>query len=386
MPSVLANAKRIANEVARPAAAGVDRDACFPHEAFAALREARLLTAALPSELGGLGSSISEISAICAVLGQACASTAAIFAMQQIQLVSMARHCAGARFFDEYLRQAAERQWLIASATSEIGIGGDVRKSSAAIERNGGRFSLRKKCSVLSYGREADAILVTARRTPEAPASDQVLALLRSDDYRIEPIGSWDALGMRGTCSPPFLISAEAAVEQILPEPFRTVSMQTFVPYSCITWSAGWLGIAEEAVSIARSYVRREAGKRPGVTPFGGARLVHAVTELQTMRARVSAAAAEYERLAADADGAGVLSSMSYAVGANGLKLSAAQMVTRICLSALEVCGIAGYMNDSEFSVSRLVRDALAAPLMIGNDRLTAANASMLLVCKDDLE
>src|SRR5262245_16604201 len=115
MSSVLARAKRIADEVARPAAAGVDRDARFPHEAFAALREERLLAAVLARELGGLGSSITEICAICTVLGRACASTAAIFAMQQIQLVSMARHCAGSPFFDDYLRQAAQHQWLIAS-------------------------------------------------------------------------------------------------------------------------------------------------------------------------------------------------------------------------------------------------------------------------------
>jgi acyl-CoA dehydrogenase len=386
MSSVLAGAKRIADEVARPAAAGVDREARFPHEAFAALREDRLLAAALPRELGGLGSSITEICAICSILGQACASTAAIFAMQQIQLVSMARHRAGVRFFDDYLRQAAQHQWLVASGASEIGVGGDVRSSIAAIERNGARFSLRKKCSVLSYGKEADAILVTARRAPDAPAGDQVMALLRADDYQIEAIGSWDALGMRGTCSPAFSIVAEAAVEQIVPEAFRTISLRTFVPYSCITWSAGWLGIAEQAISIARASIRREAGKRPGTTPFGAARLVHALNELHTLRACVRAAAAEYERLDADADGGGVLLSMSYAMRINGVKLSAAQMVARICLSALEVCGVAGYLNDSEFSVTRLVRDALAAPLMIGNDRLTAANASMLLVSKDDLE
>ena len=95
MPTLLATAKRIANEVARPAAASVDRDARFPHEAFAALRDERLLAAAIPRELGGLGCSAAEISAICAVLGRACSSTAAIFAMQQIQLVSIARHSAG---------------------------------------------------------------------------------------------------------------------------------------------------------------------------------------------------------------------------------------------------------------------------------------------------
>ena len=292
----------------------------------------------------------------------------------------------GTPFFDDYLRKAAERQWLIASGASEVGVGGDVRSSIAAIEPNGGRFSLRKRCSVISYGEDADAILITARRAPDAAAGDQVLALLRKDDYRLEPIGRWDPLGMRGTCSPPLQVTAEASMEQIVPDAFRTIAIQTFVPYSCITWSAGWLGIAEEAVSIAKSFIRRDASKRPGVTPFGAARLVHVVNDLEMMRASVHAAAAEYDRLVSNADGPRALSSMSYALRVNGLKLTSAQLVARICLSSLEVCGLAGYMNNSEFSVGRLLRDALAAPLMIGNDRLTATNANMLLVCKDDLE
>jgi acyl-CoA dehydrogenase len=386
MPTILATAKRIANELARPAALSVDRDARFPHEAFAALREERLLAAAIPRELGGLGSSVADISEICSVLGRACSSTAAIFAMQQVQVACIVRYCAGVQFFDDYLRKAAEHQWLIASGSSEVGVGGEVRTSIAAIEPNGNRFSLRKRCSVLSYGEEADAILITARRAPDAPASDQVMALLRKDDYRLERIGRWDALGMRGTCSPPFQVTAEASMEQIVAEEFRTIAAQTFVPYSCITWSAGWLGIAEQAVSIARSFIRREATKRPGVVPFGGARLAHVVNDLEMMRASVRGAAAEFDRLASNPDGALALSSMSYALRVNGVKLTSAQLVARICLSSLEVCGVAGYMNDSEFSVGRLLRDALAASLMIGNDRLAATNAHLLLVCKDDLE
>jgi acyl-CoA dehydrogenase len=377
-----ARARLIAEDVARPAASSVDRDARFPHEAITALREEGLLAAALPRELGGLGSSLLEITELCTILGRACASTAAIFAMQQIQLATIARHSAGAAFFDSYLRDAAEKQWLVASGVSETGVGGDLRSSIAAIERNGQRFSLRKRCSVVSYGAEADAILITARRAPSANAGDQALALLRKTDYRLETTSAWNALGMRGTCSPAFLVSAEAPVEQILPEPFRTVSVRTFVPWSCIAWASGWLGIAEEAVSIARASVQFEASRRPGTTPFGGARLVDAVNDLEMMRASVRAAAAEYEQL--DAASSSSLSSMSYALRVNGLKLISARLVTRICMSALEVCGLAGYMNDSQFSIGRLLRDALAAPLMIGNDRLTAINTSLLIACKDD--
>ena len=65
---LLEKARRVA-EVARAAAAAVDRDARFPGEAFSALREEKLLAAAIPVELGGLGCSLSDLSEICTVLG-----------------------------------------------------------------------------------------------------------------------------------------------------------------------------------------------------------------------------------------------------------------------------------------------------------------------------
>jgi alkylation response protein AidB-like acyl-CoA dehydrogenase len=45
--------RRIAAEVARPASALVDKEARFPHEAIKALKDERLLAAAIPRELGG---------------------------------------------------------------------------------------------------------------------------------------------------------------------------------------------------------------------------------------------------------------------------------------------------------------------------------------------
>jgi acyl-CoA dehydrogenase len=49
-------------------------------------------------------------------------------------------------------------------------------------------------------------------------------------------------------------------------------------------------------------------------------------------------------------------------------------------MSALQTCGLAGYRNDGELSVSRHVRDVLSTSIMINNDRILAstANAAML--------
>jgi acyl-CoA dehydrogenase len=45
---------------------------------------------------------------------------------------------------------------------------------------------------------------------------------------------------------------------------------------------------------------------------------------------------------------------------------------------------MSGYKADSPYSLGRHLRDAYGAMLMINNDRITAANASMLLVSKDE--
>jgi acyl-CoA dehydrogenase len=43
------------------------------------------------------------------------------------------------------------------------------------------------------------------------------------------------------------------------------------------------------------------------------------------------------------------------------------------------ICGMAGYKNDTEFSVGRHLRDLLSAPLMISNDRIELNTANLLL-------
>ena len=77
----------------------------------------------------------------------------------------------------DYLRDAAAREFLFASATTELGIGGDVRSSSCAVERSDGRFRLEKNTPVISYGEYSDAVLVTGR-TPDSPPNDQVLVVV----------------------------------------------------------------------------------------------------------------------------------------------------------------------------------------------------------------
>ena len=65
---IVAKTWAIAREVAAAHAADVDKQARFPHETFEALRQARLLTAAVPKELGGGGANMEELAEMCTAL------------------------------------------------------------------------------------------------------------------------------------------------------------------------------------------------------------------------------------------------------------------------------------------------------------------------------
>src|SRR5688572_190483 len=56
-------------------AVSVDEKGTFPAESVKALRESRLLGLTVPTANGGLGRGKAESAAVCAILGEACAST-----------------------------------------------------------------------------------------------------------------------------------------------------------------------------------------------------------------------------------------------------------------------------------------------------------------------
>lgn len=378
-------AAQIGQRIAGPAAAEVDRQGRFPAEAFEAIREARLLGAGVPVELGGGGGSITEIAALCEGLGRHCAATAMIFAMHQIQVASMVRHGMASDYFRRYLSDLARHQFLVASVTSEVGVGGDMRNSLAAVQAAAGdTFVLDKNATTISYGAQADALLVTARRTPDSPPSDQVLVLVHQADYTLEQTGEWDTFGMRGTCSPGFTLRARGKSSQILPAAFADIAAKTMVPYSHILWASCWTGIARDAVAKTRGFLRAEARKKPGVVPPGAVHLAEALSLLQLMEQSVRASCLEYERLLTAPECDEALTTVGFALHLNNVKVSASQLVAEIVTRCLGICGMAGYKNDSPFSLGRHLRDAHSAALMISNHRILATNASLLLVHKDN--
>jgi acyl-CoA dehydrogenase len=375
-------ARAIASGVTARHAEEVDTEGRFPSEAIAELKEARLFSAFVPHAFGGAGVSVSEIGSICYWLGRSCGSTGLIYAMHQIQTACIVMHGQSVEWQGDALRQLAAEQLLLASATTEAATGGTLGKSDCAVQTQDGRFRLEKHGAVISYGDQADMVLVTARRSPDAPSSDQVLAVIPRDQFTLQITARWDSLGMRGTCSHTYVFRGEGSVNQILPPSYGEIQNNTMTPFAHLTWACVWLGIAVDALTRARRYLRG----RPDATALQSsayARLVDANATLQQLRANVLSGLRLYEALLASPDRT---ASLSFLTAMNNVKLSVSTGVVQIIQQALLICGIVGYRNGSEFSLGRHLRDAHSAALMVGNDRIIAGMGKMLLVQRMDTD
>ena len=358
--------------VAKAAAAEaeeVDRDARFPKAALDAMRLQRLLGVQIPHRFGGDGASISEITEMCYTLGRACSSTAMIFAMHQTKVACLVRHGAGSTWHETLMRRVAAEQMLLASSTTEGQNGGNIRFSSAAVERTDADISLVRNATVISYGAQADGIVTIARRANDAAGSDQVLLAITRDDYTLEPSLAWETLGMRGTCSAGFELKFKGSADQIFPEAYDKIHAQTMTPVAHLCWSSAWAGIAAAAVDRAQAFIRKAARGAGGQMPPGAAHFTAARMTLAKLRAIITANLDHYTAHEFDER---ALASLDFQSSINLLKVEASELAVETVMSAMRACGLSGYRNDGDFSVGRHLRDVLSAPIMINNDRILA--------------
>ncbi|MGD0633080.1 MAG: acyl-CoA dehydrogenase family protein [Beijerinckiaceae bacterium] len=363
--------------IAAQHAENVDRDAVFPSAAIAAAKDAGFMGLLIPRELGGLGASLTETADVCYTLGQACASTAMIVAMHQAALACVARHYQPGGWHEALLKRAAAEQLLFASSTTEGNAGGNVRSSAAPLTGDGAIIELDRDASVISYGAEAGVIVTTARRSPEAAPSDQVLAIFTRDDYTLTPSSDWDAFGMRGTASAGFRLKAKGIAAQIMPLGYDKIHPQSMVPVSHLTWAALWAGIAAGAVSRSQNFVRTAARRAGGQMPPGAPQYTKAVASLRKLRALIATNLQTFEQIDGDER---ALTSIDFQTSMSLLKIEASELTVETVMSAMRASGLAGYRNNGDFGLGRHLRDALSAPIMIHNDRIATNIAPATLM------
>ena len=257
-PGVVDTANRLAPRLAERASE-VDQNDFFVAENYALLKEAGLVEAGVPQELGGGGAEIPELAEMLRVLARACGSTALAFSMHTHQVAVPAwrwRYQKVAAVEPLLKRVAAERLILLSSGGSDW-IGG----SGKAEKVDGGyRVTARK---VFTSGAEAGDILMTGAVREGEDGSRSVIhfgAPMKAAEVRIEQ--TWRALGMRGTGSNDVLIEnlfvpeANVAFSRTAGEWHPVFHTITTIAFTLIY--AVYLGVAESARDIAIDIAKRK--------------------------------------------------------------------------------------------------------------------------------
>ncbi|MBR1124623.1 acyl-CoA dehydrogenase family protein [Bradyrhizobium lablabi] len=251
-------ARELGPVFAERAASAADEDQ-FVADNFAALKEAGLVEAGVPTELGGGGASIDELAEMLRILARHCGSTALAFSMHTHQVAIPAwrwRVQTAAPVEPLLKRIAAERIFLLSSGGSDW-IGG----SGKAEKVDGGyRITARK---VFASGSPAANLFMTTAVLEGEGEGPQVLHFgVPMNSPAVKVMDNWRTLGMRGTGSNDVMIDghvvpeAAVAVKRKAGEWHPLFQIIATIAFPLVY--SVYLGVAESARDIAIATSKRK--------------------------------------------------------------------------------------------------------------------------------
>lgn len=239
-------------------AAAADLEGRFVRENYAELKEAKLLSALVPSDLGGGGAGHGEICQALRALAHHCGSTALALSMHT-HLVAAAvwRHKHG-QPAEALLRRIAAKELVLVSTGA-----GDWVESVGKTERvpGGYRVSAVKR---FGSGSPAGDLLLTSAPYQDPERGWEVLVFPVPLDAPGVTVGNdWDTLGMRATGSNSIELEnvfvPDEAVSLRRPRGQWHPSWNVTVTVAVPIFMAPYVGIAERAAALAREKVASRA-------------------------------------------------------------------------------------------------------------------------------
>lgn len=327
-------------------AAERDEAGTFVFENYEILKEHKLFSALVPSELGGGGARHSEMCAFVRALAQHCASTALSLSMHQHLVAAAVINYRNGRPGQKLLERGAGGETVLVSTGAN-----DWLESSGSVERaeGGFRISARKP---FGSGSPAGEVLVTSAPYEDPQEGWQVLHFpvpFASDGVSLGD--DWNTLGMRATGSHTVILDnvfvPDEAVVLRRPRGEYHIAFNTILTVAMPLIMSVYTGVAEAAAEIAFD----QAGKREDdpAAPFFLGELTNILTTAQL-------AADDMVRITNDYD---FEPSVETANAILVRKTIVAKSLLATVEKAVEISGGSGFYR--RFALERLLRDAHGA-------------------------
>jgi len=275
-------------------------------------------------------------------------------------------------FLGDLTAGLVQRQGLVASGTSEKGLGGDVLASLCAIETDGeGGLRVAKESPNISYMDHAQAALVTAMRPGPRERQTQVLVAAETHRMELDPGPETAMMGMRGILNRPYRFTARFEEAAILRETYPAIARATMTPSIHVLWAALWSGLAASSLAKARAFVAARPAK-DAASELISLELSRLVDRHYVLNAMIRDAVRAFDQ----GEPAQAMS-LAQTARAKRLKAAGSALAQEICIGALGLIGLPAYAETGPYSLSQIVRDVLSAPVMVSNHRLLLANAPL---------
>ncbi len=380
---ILTQAETLAKRF-RDRAKASDRDARFPHENFADLREAGFLALTVPEADGGFGANELEYAQVLERIAWGDASTALVLGMHLSNVGQLAEGHLWPEHTPRLFREIVEQGALLNAAQAEPELGspshGGLPATTAQPAGDGTwRISGRKIYTTGAPGLRYFLLLATIREEGQTPQLGTFLLPNDAPGVRIEK--TWDALALRASGSDDLvmedvLVGAEALLDRRpvgTPDPRAALGL----PWGSITLAAVYTGLAlaarDEAVYFAATRVPTALGKPVGELPTVRLRLGEIETLLLTSHRLLYGLAADWVSVAKEPE-------MRAALQAQGplVKSITTNNAVRVTDLALRVVGGAGLQRTMR--LEQLFRDARAGLINAPLDDIAWQNAGKAAV------
>ncbi len=262
-------------------AATFDREARFPTENYADLRDAGLLGICVPRAYGGMGANYRAYSLTAAEIGRYCGATALTFNMHvcsclwsgelsdalDMTVDQRAQH--ERRRHRHYARIVRDGK-VYAQPFSEGGAGtaaAGATPFATTAKRNAQGWVVNGRKIFASLSGHADYYGILCTEVNEdAPLSrrNSMYLAIPADAPGVSVTGDWDPLGMRGTVSRTLLLqNVQVDTDEAIMPPGLHHQAASRWPHMFMTLTPTYMGIAQAVYDFTVKYLR---GEWPGVT------------------------------------------------------------------------------------------------------------------------
>jgi alkylation response protein AidB-like acyl-CoA dehydrogenase len=367
---LVALAEALADEIGRHAAAH-DRDASFPFESFATIKESGYFTAPIPEQLGGLGvSSVHDVLVASSRLARGDAALTLGVNMHLAYVLNVVRRWEIAvasaderrtAAFGETLEQIAREGTIFASAGSELRQDITHPATTATGTADGWTVSGHKVFCTMSP--RADVLYTAVTYSDSAGRERYGYALVPRDTAGVVVHNDWDALGMRASGSHSVSFENVRLPLSALRGGFPVGDAVAYMERNLgagLFHSAAALGIAESA----HGSISDQLARRHELDPRTQVLAAESLVDLSACRAVFSRAGALIdEHNASNPTSMGTRAALTSLFSeTQSAKAFIGEAAVRIVDKALALSGGAGYLNGSP--LARAYRDVRAIAFM----------------------